>query len=217
MEKEDEILEEKEIKTEETQEEQKEEENASAEETKQEEIEEKTEKKVVEAGEEKTENVKHQEKAKKVDETETKKENRKVWIVLPIVLIVLLFLSTIFAILNINNTNVVNGVFIEDIEVSNLSKEQLSKIVQDKINFIENIEIYYGEYSEAVKLEDLGIKVNASQSINQAISIGKSNNIVIDNFNILKSMLFKTKIDLDITIKEKEFKEMAKNTKEHSR
>ena len=27
---------------------------------------------------------------------------------------------------------------------------------------------------------------------------------VIDNFNILKSMLFKTKIDLDITIKEKE-------------
>ena len=213
MEKEDEILEEKEINVEETKEEKKDEENTSVEETNQEEIVEETEKEVIEVKEEKSENIELKEESKDVDEnkTEIKKGNKNLWIILPIIFISILFLSTIFAILNINNTNVVNGVFIEEIEVSNFSKEQVSKIINEKINAIENIEIYYGKYSEVVKLEDLGLKINANDSINKAISIGKSNNILVDNFNILKAMLFKTKINLDITINEEKFKEMAKN------
>lgn len=213
MEKEDEILEEKEINVEETQEEKKDEENTSVEETNQEEIVEETEKEVIEVQEEKSEKLELKDESKNVDEnkTETKKGNKNLWIILPVIIIAILFLSTIFAILNINNTNVVNGVFIEEIEVSNFSKEQVSKIINEKINAIENIEIYYGEYSEVVKLEDLGLKINANDSINKAISIGKSNNILVDNFNILKAMLFKTKINLDITIDQEKFEEMAKN------
>ena len=46
--------------------------------------------------------------------------------VIPLLVLVILvaILSTIFALINIKNTNIINGVFIEGIDVSNLSKEQ---------------------------------------------------------------------------------------------
>ena len=46
--------------------------------------------------------------------------------------------------------------------------------------------------------------------MNKAISIWKSENILIDNFNILKSLLLKTKLELDVTINEEKFNEMLK-------
>ena len=48
----------------------------------------------------------------------------------------------------------------------------------EKLGDLEN------EGFEAPKLEDLGIEVSAKDAINNAISIGKNGNILIDNFNI---------------------------------
>ena len=207
MEKEDEIPEEKEIKTEE-QEVFSDEQKTQGEEIvkKEETIEEKEEPEKIKT--EKEEVITERSEDLKQG---TKKNSKNLLIIIPIIAIVLLFLSTFFAIINMNNSNIIKGVYIEEIDVSNLTKEEITNIISEKISSIENIELAYNDYNEIIKLEDLGIQISAKDAINNAISIGKSENILIDNFNILKAMIFKTKLDLSININEEKFNEMVKN------
>ena len=209
MKKEDEISEEKEIKREEQENENKEKvEN---------EIKESVEKESltsIKAEEKKLETEKAAEDIKQSSKdyrTETQKYSKKILIIIAIIAVILLFLSTIFAITNINNNNIVKGVYIEDVDISKLTKEEVKTKTGEKIKEIEDIEIYYDEYSETVKLKDIGMEISVKEAINKAISIGKSENILVDNFNILKSLLLKTKLELDITINEEKFSEMLRN------
>lgn len=142
---------------------------------------------------------------------EKSNNSKKLIIITSILVIILLFLSTIFAIININNNNVIKGVYIEEIDVSNLDKDSLSNLVNEKISAIEDIEMHYGEYNTIIKLEDIGLEINGNEAIKNAICIGKSNNIIVDNYSILKTKLFKTKFDIDITISEEKLKETIKN------
>ena len=148
-----------------------------------------------------------------VEETTKERSNnsKKLIIITSILVIILLFLSTIFAIININNNNVIKGVYIEKVDVSDLNKDSLSNLVNEKISAIEDIEIYYGEYNTVIKLEDIGLEINGNEAIKNAICIGKSNNIILDNYSILKTKLFKTKLDMNITISEEKLKETIKN------
>lgn len=142
---------------------------------------------------------------------EKKKGNKKIFIIISIIIVILLFLSTIFAIINMNNNNIINGVYIENINVSGLNKDEVTNNIDEKINLIENVDLYYGDYNEIVKLEDFGIEISAKEAIKNSINIGKSNNIIIDNFNILKAMILKTKFDLSISINEEKYDEAVKN------
>ena len=139
------------------------------------------------------------------------KKSKKSLILIAALVVILLFLSTIFAIINMNNVNIAKGIYIQGIDASNLSKEEISKIINEKIALIQNIDLYHGEFIETIKVEDLQLNIDSKNAINKAINIGKSDNILIDNFNILKSMLLKTHIDLDISINEEKFNEIIKN------
>lgn len=142
---------------------------------------------------------------------ENKKGNKKIFIIISIVIVILLFLSTFFAIINMNNNNIVKGVYIENVNVSGLSKDEVINNINEKINLIESVDLYYGDYSETIKFEDIGIEISPKEAIKNSINIGKSNNIIIDNFNILKAMVLKTKFDLNISINEEKFDETVKN------
>lgn len=148
---------------------------------------------------------------KNIEQESNKKSNKKTFIIISIIIVVLLFLSTIFAIINMNNNNIVKGVYIENANVSGLSKDDVTNNINEKINLIENVDLYYGDYNETIKLEDLGIEVSAKEAIKNSINIGKSNNIIIDNFNILKALVLKIKFDLSISINEEKFNETVKN------
>lgn len=148
-----------------------------------------------------------------VEEPTKEKSNnsKKLIIITSILVIILLFLSTIFAIINISNNNVIEGVCIEKVDVSNLDKDKLCSLVNEKINNIEDIEMHYGDYSTIIKLKDIGLEIDGNEAIKNAINIGKSNNIIVDNYNILKTKLLKTKFDIDITISGEKLKETIKN------
>lgn len=219
MEKENEISEEKEIKTENEldklneQEIENKEDNICNEEKTKPEVETKVEVIKEEKIEMKEENLKEEKQLENKEETKEKnKKNKKnLLIILAIIAVILLFLSTIFAITNMDNNNIVKGVYIEKIDISNLTKEEVDNLINEKISNIENVEVYFGDYKEIIKLEDLGIEISAKDAIQEATSIGKSNNIIVDNFKILRAKLLKTKLEINITINEENFEKIIQN------
>lgn len=163
------------------------------------------------------EKIEEENESKNINENKEDKDNssgkksKNSLILIAIFVVILLFLSTIFAIINMNNVNIIKGVYIEGIDVSNISKEEISNIINNKIASIQSIEISYGKFCETIKVEDLKLQVDSKSAINKAINLGKSDNILIDNFNILKTMLLKTQFNLDIRIDEEKFNEIVKN------
>lgn len=153
---------------------------------------------------------KEKQKTKSKHQKESSFSTTKI-IIIALSIIFLLFISTIFAILNINNSRIISGIYLENVNLSNLTKEEATNIINDKLSQIEEVEVEYGEYSEIVKLEEIGLKISAKEAINNAINVGKNNNIIIDNYSILKANIFKTKFELDIEIDEDKFEETIQN------
>ncbi len=154
---------------------------------------------------------KHKEKKiKNKHQKESKFSTTKI-IIVALSIIFLLFISTIFAILNINNSKIIKGVYVENVDLSNLTKDEAINIINEKIESIEDIELSYGEYNTIVKLEEIGLKLSAKEAINNSLNLGKTNNIIIDNYSILKANIFKTKFELTIEINEEKFEETIQN------
>lgn len=175
---------------------------------------EKTEAEVVEEKNNEQEIKEQPIKNKKEEPSKPQKEKKnltKKILYISILIIFLLFLSTIFAILNINNSNIINGVYIENFNISNLSKDDVTNNVNEKINTIENLELVYGEYKTTAKLEEFGIEISSKEAIKNAINYGKTENIVLDNYKILFAKIFNVKFNLDIQIDEEKFEEAIKN------
>lgn len=121
-----------------------------------------------------------------------------------LIILVLLALSAVFAIMNINNNNIVKGVKIEGIDVSGLSREdaktKIETIYQDKKE--KELTLKYNDYETTLSPQLLEVNYDIDKGIEEAISIGKSDNIFINNFNIVKAMLGKNNIKIDMTINE---------------
>ena len=121
-----------------------------------------------------------------------------------LIILVLLALSVVFAIMNINNNNIVKGVKIEGIDVSGLSREdaksKIESIYQDKKE--KEITLKYNDYETTLSPQLLEVNYDIDKGIEEAVSIGKSDNICINNFNIVKAMLGKNNIKIDMTINE---------------
>ena len=143
--------------------------------------------------------------------TEKNKLNKKMFIILSLVIIILIFLSTIFAITNINNNKIIKGVFIEKVEVSNFTQEELNNCINQKVKEIDEFEMSYKDYTTIVKIEEIGLEINTKDAIDSAVKTGKSNNIIIDNYSILITKIFKKEIKIDINIDEEKFNTLINN------
>ena len=138
--------------------------------------------------------------------------------IIAILLVVFLF-SVIFALLNINSNKILNGVSINGIDISNMTKEEainkITKLVDDKID--DKINIYYDENTSETSVETnleisiLGVQYDINSAIQKAYNIGKTGNIFENNFNILKTMINKQDIKLDITMNEENLSKTITN------
>lgn len=122
-----------------------------------------------------------------------------------LILFMLFVFSVIFAIININNENILDGIFIGGIDVSNMSKDdaysKISKSIENREH--ENIKISILENDEInINFNDFNINYDINSSINDAFNIGRHENIFKNNFDILKLKLKPKKIDLKFQIEE---------------
>lgn len=162
---------------------------------------------------EETINTKENSKKKKIKSgniEEVKEQKRKIIpiIVIGIIFVTIIIFSTIFALININNTNIVSGVKINGIDVAGLSREE----AKEKIDSIYNekkqkdILLKYEDYDATINPELIDTKYDTDRAIEEAISIGKSGNIIVNNYNILFAIIGKKDIKVNIEINKDETK-----------
>ena len=98
----------------------------------------------------------------------------------------------IFTIYNYsNNSTISKGVYINDIDVSGLTKEEaknkLEEYYTDKLS--NDITLVHNDYTTYIKTSEIELSFDIDSSVNYAFSLGKSNNIFTDNYQVFDAML----------------------------
>lgn len=151
------------------------------------------------------EKPKKQEKdMKKMEGKKSKRKYAVIAVSLGIVLLVALFISTIFALVNINNENIISGVSISGIDVSGLSQEEakgkLEAVYNEKKE--NDIDLEHNEFETTLSPELMEVNYKIDEAVESAVSIGKSKNIFKNNYDILGTLIGKRNIPVEMTINE---------------
>ena len=128
----------------------------------------------------------------------TKKSKKGLIFVLILIFIILavVILSTIFSLINMNNTKIMNGVFVNGVDISNLSKQEAVELLNNKLNNNDEnyITVYRNGVTDIVHLEEIGGEFNTEKAVNEAYRIGREGNIVQCNYDILLTSILKKKL-----------------------
>lgn len=144
-----------------------------------------------------------------------KKNNYKNVVVLFFIVIILFIFSVIFSILNMNNKNIIKGIYINEIDVSNMSKEEaidtLNKVVNEKIKngiiishkiTAEDSQNENNETETKTTFENFEINYNIKEAVDNAYNVGRLGNIFENNFTILNLLIKNKNLNINISYNE---------------
>ena len=150
------------------------------------------------------ESYKKQEKDIKEMYMQKKKRKKAIITLLILVIVIALFVSTIFALVNINNNKIMSGISIAGIDVSGLSKEEamakLELIYNDKKD--KDIKLIYNEYETTLNPTLMEVNYEIENAVDEAYKIGKKDNIFQNNYEILFTLISKKNIEVNMTLNE---------------
>lgn len=127
------------------------------------------------------------------------------------ILLALAIFSVIFSLLNINNNKIISGINISGINVSNLSKEEATKYITEKVNdkIAKTIKLKYNEaYETTINLEQIEANYKIPEAVEEAFQIGRSGNIIVNNYDILLAIIGKKNVNLEVNINEELFNQV---------
>ena len=116
----------------------------------------------------------------------------------------LISFSVIFSMINMSNSNIIRGVRVEGINISGLSQEEAAEKIRQWYNetVMKNISLKFEDLHEEINVQELEAEENIDKIIRQAMSIGRSGNIVKDNYEILFTMIFKKNFEIAVELNE---------------
>ena len=137
-------------------------------------------------------------------------KNKKIFLFI-LLIIFILILSIIFSILNFGNTKIFSKILIDNINVSNKSKDEanseLSNLVNakkhSKINLKYTASDSSDNYEMLLDLSTLDLEYDISSSISEGYNYGRTGNIFQNNFAIAKALFFGKNFSSNITYNEK--------------
>lgn len=123
--------------------------------------------------------------------------NKHIFILLSIFLgaflLILVTIFTIFSIYNYKRSNTISsGIYINGIDVSNLTKEKASEKIYDYYtnNILNNdIKLIHNDFEACISTNEIELTFDIDSAINYAYQIGKNGNIFWDNYSIFDAML----------------------------
>ncbi|MEI3401268.1 MAG: VanW family protein [Clostridia bacterium] len=161
-----------------------------------------------------------------IDQKEIEQENKEldfpknnnikidlILILIAIIVITLALCSTMFAVINRKSSKIVKGVSISNIDVSNLTKEEAIKKLEEVYGFKSEKKIYlsYGEFDSSITYEALEVRYQIENAIKQAYDVGREGNIFQENFEILKTWYKNININIEVTIDNDMINQIAQN------
>lgn len=100
-------------------------------------------------------------------------------------------LSTVFALINRDNETIFSGISVQGIDVSNLTideaKRKVSSIIGNHIS--EEISLQHNDFQTVILPEQFGVSFDVDSAVEQAYYIGKSDNLIKNNYTILSLLL----------------------------
>lgn len=155
---------------------------------------------------EKVEEKKIQEKIEETENNPTnsipqkkKRKDSKWIIVILIIFLAILFFSTIFSLLNMNKDTIIKGISIKGIDVSNLTIEEATNKVTEALNkeLMLGIDLVYNEeYKVDFEPSQIEYSYDIYNAVKEAYNIGRTGNIVQNNYTILFSKFNGKKVDI---------------------
>lgn len=135
------------------------------------------------------------------------KKSKKKYVVIGITIVALviaIFLSTIFALVNINNEKIMSGVSISGIELSGLSKEEAKAKIEALYNAKKEKEINlkYKEYETSLNPTLMEVNYEIEKAVEEAYAIGRRDNIFLSNYDILFTLIGKKNIEVEMKLNE---------------
>lgn len=138
----------------------------------------------------------------------------KISMIVVVIIVLLLICSTVFALTAMFSNKIISGVSIDGVDVSGLNKTEATQLVEEKMNSKKDgtIKLKYQDYEKELSLTQLEVTANVEEAINKACNQGRSNNIFINNINVIKSKFVKQNIDMNITYNEEELDKVLTET-----
>ncbi len=160
-----------------------------------------------EKGEKSQENKKQEDedgkKYKIASQTKTKKN--AIIIAIIVFILIMCLLSTIFAIVNLGNSNIIDGVKIKNTELVGLSKEDAKLEIEEEIKseLEKNVILKYEDYETSISPQQIEAKYDIDKAVEDAFNVGRDGNILQNNYAILSSMLLGKEIVPEFSYNEK--------------
>lgn len=143
------------------------------------------------------------------ESNENKKRNAYIAIIILVIVLALMIFSTIFAILNLGNSNFIQGVKIKNVDISGLSLEE----AKEKVNYElekelkQEINLKYNDFETIFIADQIEFIYKVDDAITKAYNIGRDGNILQNNYNILLSTFFGKNIEPEFTYNEEYLKQ----------
>lgn len=117
------------------------------------------------------------------------------------ILLFICIFSVVFALVNLNNSKIINGIYVNGVDLSGLDFDEatskLSNTFSQKLN--NSITLNCTDYkSELIPSQDIDANFDVKAAVETAYSIGRSGNLVQNNYAIFFSLLGSKKINVNL-------------------
>ncbi|MBO5005144.1 MAG: VanW family protein [Clostridia bacterium] len=155
----------------------------------------------------------HIESNNKVKNKQGKNKVFIITVVMSIIIITLLVLSCVFAIINKNSNTIINGIKINGIEVSKMTKDNAKQKINEEITKLleEQVILKYQDYEIGIDTKQINAEFNVDEIVDKAYQVGRSNNIFSNNYDILKYKFEEANMKLTLKINEESWNKLIEN------
>lgn len=141
------------------------------------------------------------------------KRNKKLIIlsIVFVIFILLIIFSTIFAFFNINNSKIINGVKINNVDVSGLTIDEAKEKISKEFSLQTNLNLIYEDYSYIISPTDIAFIYDINSAIEKAYLVGRDSNLVFNNYEIFFTLIGSKNIDLNYSYNQEKLDNIINN------
>lgn len=116
----------------------------------------------------------------------------------------IIVISVVFSLINIGNNKIFPNIKVQGESVYGKEQEEANTELNKKYNEkkIAGIKLKQGDYETTISFDQLGVSANIGEAVTKAYSIGRSGNIITNNYNILLRYFIPKNIEINFTIDE---------------